>query len=27
MRISRDAIERTLKQQLFGGPDGATTSR
>jgi hypothetical protein len=22
MRISRDAIERTLKQQLFGGPDG-----
>ena len=21
MRISRDAIERTLKQQLFGGPD------
>jgi hypothetical protein len=22
MRVSRDAIERTLKQQLFGGPDG-----
>jgi hypothetical protein len=22
MRISRDAIERTLKQQLFGGPGG-----
>jgi len=22
MRISRDALERTLKDQLFGGPDG-----
>ena len=22
MKVSRDAIERTLKQQLFGGPDG-----
>jgi len=22
MRVSRDAIERTLKKQLFGGPDG-----
>jgi hypothetical protein len=22
MRVSRDAIERTLKQQLFAGPDG-----
>ena len=22
MRVSRDAIERTLKQQLFGGPNG-----
>jgi hypothetical protein len=22
MKFSRDAIERTLKQQLFGGPDG-----
>jgi len=22
MRVSRDAIERTLKQQLFGGPEG-----
>ena len=22
MRVSRDAIERTLKEQLFGGPDG-----
>jgi hypothetical protein len=22
LRVSRDALERTLKQQLFGGPDG-----
>src|SRR5579863_4830641 len=22
LHISRDALERTLKQQLFGGPDG-----
>src|SRR5450631_2979759 len=22
MKVSRDAIERTLKQQLFSGPDG-----
>ncbi len=22
MKVSRDALERTLKQQLFGGPDG-----
>jgi hypothetical protein len=22
MKVSRDAIERTLKQQLFGGPEG-----
>ena len=22
MKVSRDAIERTLRQQLFGGPDG-----
>jgi hypothetical protein len=22
MRVTRDALERTLKQQLFGGPDG-----
>ena len=22
MRVSRDALQRTLKQQLFGGPDG-----
>ena len=22
MRVSRDALERTLQQQLFGGPDG-----